>query len=112
MKALAFALLCGCSANDDVPAPQVSAVTPDASPPGTIVTVSGAYFCQRPDTGSDDDPDCAVAGTVDFGNVPGTTSDWTDTAIMVEVPSGITGSVEVDVTAQGRTSNGVGFTVQ
>ncbi|HTR56075.1 MAG TPA: IPT/TIG domain-containing protein [Kofleriaceae bacterium] len=110
LKLLVVAVaLAACSANDDVPAPIVAAVTPDQGQPGAIVTVTGSYFCQRPE-GTTDDPNCDVAGTVHFGAVPATPSTWSDTAIMVEVPEGISGEEAVQVTADGRTSNTVGFT--
>lgn len=105
---LLLALLLGCSANDDIPAPQVAAVTPDHAPVGAVVTVSGQYFCQTPPM---EDPNCGVAGTVHFGTIPATPSTWMDTAIMVEVPTGITGTVDVEVTAMGKQSNTVSFTV-
>jgi hypothetical protein len=100
-----------CSANDDIPAPIVSSVVPDHAPVGTIVVVNGSYFCQRPGSGSAEDPTCpSVVGTVRFGAVPGTPSSYTDVAIMVEVPLGLSGSADVSVTAGGRTSNSVAFT--
>jgi uncharacterized protein (TIGR03437 family) len=110
MKALVvMALLCGCSANDDIPSPLISTIVPDHAPPESLVTVSGSYFCQRPDTGNDD-PTCDITGTVTFGQAPATPTDYSDTAITVEVPQGITGSVDVTVQAAGRSSNSVSFT--
>jgi hypothetical protein len=114
MRTLVFAsvLVAGaCSLNDDVPAPIVAAVTPDQAAPGTVVVVSGSYFCQRPQNGSNDNPDCTVTGTITFGGVPATPSNWTDTAISVEVPLGVSGQSAVAVTANGKESNSVGFTV-
>ena len=108
--ALAFTLI-GCSLNDDVPSPIVSAVTPNHATPGTVVVVSGSYFCQRPQNGSNDNPDCSATGTVAFGSAPATPSNWTDTAISVEVPQGVSGSVSVQVTTGGKVSNSVSFTV-
>jgi uncharacterized protein (TIGR03437 family) len=110
LAALAFG---GCSDNDDIPAPRVSSVSPSAAPPGAIVTVAGAYLCQQPETGSDDDPlDCSsVDGIVYFGTAPGVTSLYTDTQITVEVPEIQVGSVEVSVTSTGRDSNSVSFTI-
>jgi hypothetical protein len=111
----AFAAVVGlgaCSLNDDVPSPSVSAVTPDQAAPGTVVVVSGSYFCQRPQDGSDDNPDCTSTGTVTFSNVPATPSNWTDTAISVEVPAGVSGQADVQVVADGKESNSVGFTVE
>ncbi len=101
----------GCSANDDVPAPLIATVVPDQAPVGATVMVTGEYFCQQPNTGSDD-PTCDVSGSVRFDVVPGTPSSWSDTAIMVEVPSGVSGAAPVSVIAAGRVSNSVAFTAQ
>ncbi len=112
MRAAAVALvLAACSANDDIPAPSVANVVPNHATSGQVVVVNGAYFCQRPQGGSNLDPHCTVIGSVDFGSVPGTAVDWTDTAIMVEVPQIAAGRADVQVTAAGRTSNSVAFTV-
>lgn len=104
--------LAACSLNDDVPAPIVSSVSPDQAAPGTVVVVYGSYFCQRPQDGSNDDPNCTSTGTVTFNNIPATPSNWTDTAISVEVPPGASGEADVQVTADGKESNSVGFTVE
>jgi hypothetical protein len=111
MRALvvAAALLVGCSANDDIPAPAVATVMPDHAPAGEVVVVSGSFFCQRP-ANVTDDPDCDVAGTVHFGEVPGTATSWMDTAITVEVPAGAVGRADVEVIAGGRASNSIAFT--
>ncbi len=111
MKRLLLPLLvAACTANDDIPAPQLSSVVPAQAMPGTIVLVSGDYFCQRPDTGNED-PTCDSTGDVSFGASPGTISNWSDTAIMVEVPQGALGSVSVTVSVNGRTSNSTSFDV-
>ena len=110
MRVLVLVLLVGCSANDDIPSPLISTVTPDQAPAGAQVTVAGSSFCQRP--GTSEDPTCATSGTVHFDTVPATPSLWTDTAIMVEVPPGISGRVGVTVSAAGRMSNSVEFTAQ
>jgi uncharacterized protein (TIGR03437 family) len=103
-------LLGACSANDDIPAPALSDLVPAHAPPGAVVELDGNYFCQRPETGQDD-PTCAQSGTVEFGTVPANSSLWSDTAVMASVPEGLTGSVDVSVSAAGRTSNTVSFTV-
>ncbi len=104
-------LVAACSANDDVPAPLISNVTPDQAIAGQVVTVNGSYFCQRP-AGTTDDPNCNVAGTVHFGAAPGTPTDWQDTAILVEVPAEVSGVANVEVVAGGKTSNTVAFTIE
>lgn len=112
IRAAAIAIaLAGCSANDDIPAPQIANVVPSHAPSGQVVVVNGMYFCQRPQGGSDQDPNCTVIGTVAFGGVPGTAVSWTDSAIMVEVPQAVAGRADVQVTAAGRTSNSVAFTL-
>ncbi|HEV7558602.1 MAG TPA: IPT/TIG domain-containing protein [Kofleriaceae bacterium] len=87
----------------------MSTILPDHGPPGAIVVIQGAYFCQRPDTGNDD-PTCGTQGSVDFGEVPGTATVWDDNQIMVEVPAATVGSNDVVVIAAGRTSNAFPFT--
>jgi RHS repeat-associated protein len=77
----------------------VNALSPNAGPVGTQVTISGSGF------GS-------TQGTVSFNNVAATTiSSWTNTQIIANVPTGTTtGSVKV--VAGGVASNTtVGFTV-
>jgi hypothetical protein len=104
------ALASGCAANDDVPPPAISAITPDHASPGAVVAITGAYFCQRPPRVGNEDPACTTTGVVYFGASPGAPTTWSDNAIMVEVPGGVTCAVAVAVTAAGRTSNQVSFT--
>ena len=112
MRRLRLVLLvcAGCAANDDIPAPLIASIVPDHATAGAIVMIAGSYFCQRPNNGQED-PTCDTAGTVDFGTVPGIATTWADDAIMVEVPHA-TGGVDVSVTAAGRISNSVSFTVE
>jgi hypothetical protein len=93
-----------------VPSPLVASVSPDHGPSGSIIEVTGSYFCQRPDNGQED-PTCDAEGVVDFGTVPGITTTWADNAIMVEVPHGNVGTLDVSVVAGGRISNSVSFTI-
>ena len=102
------AMLGACTAGEDVPAPHVATVTPDQAPPGAVVRVTGEYFCQAPVVA--EDVPCDVAGTVQFGTVPGTATLWSDTEIMVEVPQGPTTPVPLRVVAGGKSSNSVTFT--
>jgi hypothetical protein len=88
----------------------VSNIEPDHAPVGALVTLHGNYFCQRP--GMPEDPLCDAIGNVHFGAAPGTPTLWSDTAIAVEVPSGVIGRVDVTVIARGRTSNAVPFTAE
>jgi hypothetical protein len=108
---LMFVALAGCSDNDDIPAPRVADVMPASATPGAVVTVGGAYFCQQPDTGGDDPLDCSNTGDVWFGAVPGVPTLWTDSAISVEVPDAAAGTVQLYVSAGGRSSNTVTFAI-
>jgi hypothetical protein len=112
LRLTVFALVgvAACAANEDVPAPQIGSIVPDHATTGAIVMVAGSYFCQRPDNGQED-PTCDTAGTVNFGTVPGIATTWADNAIMVEVPSGGPTRVSVTVTAGGRISNPISFTI-
>ena len=104
------ALLAACSANDDVPAPQIASVVPDHAPVGAVVTIDGAHFCQVPDP-NPDDPTCPVAGTVELGTVPATPTTWADDEVMIEIPAIAPGATTVTITAAGRISNDATFTV-
>ncbi len=107
-----FALL-ACSANDDVPAPALSAVQPDHAAPGTTVTVSGSYLCQEPRTDTDADPlACEHVGTVMFDTTPGMVSSYTDSMVLVDVPGLAPGGVSVAVSVSGRSSNRINFVVE
>lgn len=110
---IAVLILGACSANDDVPAPALASITPDHASPGTVVMIAGSYFCQQPDSGSDDvDPlACKTTGTVEFGTDQVDAQQYTDTAIMVSVPQTRTGEVSVAVAVAGRVSNAIAFTV-
>jgi hypothetical protein len=101
-----------CSANDDVPAPAISAVQPDHAAPGASVTVSGSSLCQTPRSGSDVDPlACEHVGTVMFDTAPGVATSYTDTAVVVEVPALAPGPRDVAVSVAGRSSNRIRFVV-
>jgi IPT/TIG domain len=102
--------LAGCSASNDIPSPLIASIVPDHGTPGAIVTIAGSYFCQLPDV-NPDDPTCPPAGTVNFGTLPATTTTWADDAIMVEVPQGPPSRPSVTVTASGRISNAIAFTI-
>ncbi|HEX3766007.1 MAG TPA: IPT/TIG domain-containing protein [Kofleriaceae bacterium] len=110
---IAWLGLSACSANDDVPAPAIGAVQPDRAAPGVSVTVSGSSLCQEPRTdGSDGDPlACDHVGTVLFDTAPGVATSYTDTAVIVEVPSLPPGPVDLSISVAGRSSNHLSFTV-
>jgi YD repeat-containing protein len=78
-------------------APSISSLAPAAGAVGTSVTISGTAFG-------------IAAGTVSFNGTAATISSWSDTSIVVQVPTGAT-TGSVVVTANGVASNGVTFTV-
>jgi YD repeat-containing protein len=78
-------------------APSISSLAPSAGAVGTSVTISGTAFG-------------ITTGTVSFNGTAATVSSWSDTSIVVQVPTGAT-TGSVVVTANGVASNGVTFTV-
>ena len=79
--------------------PSVGAISPMSGPTATAVTITGSNFG-------------ATQGmsTVSFNGTAATPTDWSNTQIVVPVPSGAaTGNVVV--TVNGLASSGVGFTV-
>ena len=104
--------LAGCTANDDVPAPQLSAVSPASARAGSVVTITGAYLCQQPDTGNEDPLSCANMGSVQFGTSPATPTLWSDTTISVEVPSLAPATLDLSALVAGRSSNAISFTIE
>ncbi|HEY2115200.1 MAG TPA: IPT/TIG domain-containing protein [Candidatus Angelobacter sp.] len=78
-------------------APSISSLSPTAGAAGTSVTISGTAFG-------------IATGTVSFNGTAATVSSWSDTSIVVSVPTGAT-TGPVTVTAGGVASNGVTFTV-
>jgi hypothetical protein len=77
--------------------PTISYTSPVDGPVGTSVTIVGNYFGTTP-------------GTVTFNGIAATPASWSNTQIVVSVPSGaLTGPVVV--TAGGITSNSVNFIV-
>jgi hypothetical protein len=106
--AVVVVTLAGCSANDDLPAPQIASITPGHGAPASVVVINGAYFCHQP---ANEDPlACANMGVVAFGASAGVPSQYSDNTIMAEVPNGV-GTVEVVVTVAAETSNAVAFTI-
>lgn len=87
------------SENIALSTPNISALSPSSGPVGTVVTISGTNFgAQR------------GASTVTFAGTGATPTQWSNTAIVADVPAGVaTGSVIV--TVNGAASNGVTFTV-
>ena len=77
--------------------PSISSLSPTAGAVGTSVTISGTAFG-------------IATGTVNFNGTAATVSSWSDTSIVVQVPTGAT-TGSVVVTANGVASNGVTFTV-
>jgi hypothetical protein len=111
VRALAIAgvvAVVGCSANDDLPSPQIASVTPTHAPPSTTVVIAGSYFCHQP---ANEDPlACANMGSVSFDTSVADASTYTDTMVVVDVPNN-PGSVEIRINVLGHVSNGIGFTI-
>jgi len=104
--------LAACSTNDDLPGPVLASVSPDHAGIGATVTISGSYLCQQPEDGSGEvDPlACAHTGSVAFGVVPATVTQYTDTSVTAQVPDIAPGSTQISIAVGGRTTNGIGFT--
>jgi hypothetical protein len=110
---LGSAVVPGCSANDDIPAPQLAGVVPDHAAVGSIVVIDGSYLCQEPSPAPDDPMfACSSDGTIAFDQAfASATTGWTDTGVMVEVPLVASGPVEIIASHAGKTSNAVSFTI-
>ncbi len=79
--------------------PNISSLSPASGPIGTAVTVSGSNFGATQGT-----------STIKFNGVAGTPTSWSNTVIVVPVPTGST-TGPVVVTVGGFVSNGITFTV-
>jgi hypothetical protein len=108
-RALLALAIVACSANDDIPAPQIASITPARASVGASIRIDGEYFCQQPE--AEDPLACENPGNVSFGTLGATALTYIDHLIIVEVPSGI-GLVQVTVAAGGRISNAVDFTIE
>jgi hypothetical protein len=105
----------GCTAGDDIHTPSIASVNPTRATIGTSIVVSGSYFCAQVEPAVPDDIDplaCKNIGTVQFGSLPVSASQYTDTEITVPVPDVSPGSIQLRVSVSGRTSNQVSFTVE
>jgi len=79
--------------------PRISGMVPNAASAGTAITITGVNFGAAQNS-----------GTVTFNGIMATPSSWSDTQIVVPVPSGAT-TGNVLVTANGVASVGYSFTV-
>lgn len=112
---LASFALGSCTANDDIHSPMIGSLAPDHGPPGTIVSISGSYFCAQPEPEDPDDVDpleCDHIGAVTFGTRGANIDQYTDLLIAAEVPDLTPGDALVFVTVLGRTSNSATFSVE
>ena len=82
-----------------VPPPAITSVTPDSGPAGSQVTLLGSGFGPFQPTSA-----------VTFNNLPGSVTGWSPTTIDATVPEGAS-TGPVVVTVNGRSSNGVPFTI-
>jgi hypothetical protein len=106
--------LVACSQNDDIPEPAISSAVPERGTPGTAVTITGTHLCQIAHEDDDEGAPlvCPDGGAVYFGEHLGTALAWEDESIMVEVPDGTPGEVDLRVQAKGRTSNSIDFIIE
>ena len=83
-------------------APTITSLTPASGPIGTSVTIAGTGFGTTQGT-----------STVTFGGISATPTSWSNTSIVVPVPSGVAlGAIPVVVSVPGAgTSNSATFTV-
>jgi hypothetical protein len=81
------------------PPPAISSLSPTLGPVGTSITLAGANFGAN-----------QGASTVLFNGIAGTPTSWSDTNIIVPVPTGAT-TGNVVVTVGSQASNGSNFTV-
>ena len=79
--------------------PNVTGISPAAAPSGAVVTITGTGFGMT-----------QGSGTVKFNSKLGTPMSWSDSSIVVSVPTGATTGIVI-VNASGVASNGTGFTV-
>jgi hypothetical protein len=82
-----------------VASPSITSVSPNAGSAGTSVTITGSNF--GPTQGN---------SSVSFNGTPGVPTSWSNTQVIVPVPSGAT-TGNVVLTVPGGASNGVSFTV-
>ena len=78
---------------------RISSIARSSGPIGTSVTITGVHFGLS-----------SADGTVTFGNVIAQPTSWSDTTIVVPVPSGAT-TGQVVAHRPGVNSNGKKFTV-
>ncbi len=82
-------------------APVISSLSPTSGLVGTSVTLTGSHFGTTQGT-----------STVSFGSTSASVTTWSDTSIVVTVPSSLAqGAVKVTVTVAGKISNSQTFTV-
>lgn len=86
----------------EVPGPSIGSFTPAAGPPGSAVTINGTNFGAS-----------QGSGVVKFGStgVQAVVSSWSPSSIVVTVPSVPVGSEPVVVSAGGKDSPALNFTV-
>ncbi len=106
-------VLCGCGADQG---PRIEAIEPSTGQAGERVEITGARFCgDDVVVAADNACDPLPAGYVSFGidpQIDGMTVAWRDDRIEAIVPASATGTVQVVLTVDGRSSNGVWFEIQ
>src|SRR5207248_8846075 len=79
--------------------PSITSLSPTSAPVGISVTIAGSNFGASQGT-----------STITFNGTSATPTSWSNTSIVVPVPTGAT-TGNVVVTVNGLASNGVAFTV-
>ena len=117
MRSLAASVLTLCAACTDPDAPRLSGVSPEEGSAGERVEISGENLCGTMVTvGEGGACEPLPAGQVSFGidpQIDGVITFWSDTLIEAIVPaSAPPGEVLIVVTVDGRSSNGISFTIR
>ena len=82
--------------------PTITSISVDSGPVGSEVAIQGTSFGDTQDT-----------SCVSFGGVQADEyTSWSDTEIIVKVPSGVSGQLQVAVTTWAGPSNGMTFSVE
>lgn len=92
----------------------IASLAPSHGPAAATITILGSYFCAQPDAEDEgtDPSGCKSMGSVSFGAVPATVTQYSDTSVMVEVPGLPIGSVDVKLVVVGRSSNRATFVIE
>ena len=112
-RAFVLLAICGCG---DLDGPEIVGIRPTVGSPGDMVEIDGNRLCgQMSDVTEGGLCDPLPSAYVSFGidpQIDGQVVTWRNEYAEVFVPGGPLGSVQVVLTVDGRTSNGVWFEVE